>query len=367
MGRRGRPPYPDILTPREWEVLRLVEDGYTNEEIGSRLGISRYGAKFHVAEILGKLHLSSRDEAARWYRARYAPVPLWAPLLDWLRPAPQRAVAAVGVAGIAIALAALTALGFAIADDTSGAPREVDRLQLPPSPTPSPADASLEPLARVAPGRHSAPSFGPPLTYTIPDVMISELFQHVGWLTGRYDQGGLGLLPDTAENRAWLAGAYPLTFLYVLPNIAVVAEDCSQTAAPGVGLTATDIVGALATRPGLITSGPVAVAIGGLSGQQINLSVAPDWTRSCDGGTPSVPLLYAPDYIREGAEPGERWRIIVLDVPGLPSGMYATVMIVVYSGEAAVWDDHLSASMAVVRIVRVRSDSGPAIPSERSE
>ena len=88
MGRRGRPPHPDILTPREWEVLALVEDGYTNEEIGSRLGISRYGAKFHVAEILGKLHLTNRDEAARWYRARYAPAPLWAPLLDWLRPTP---------------------------------------------------------------------------------------------------------------------------------------------------------------------------------------------------------------------------------------------------------------------------------------
>ena len=127
-------------------------------------------------------------------------------------------------------------------------------------------------------------------------------------------------MPDTAENRAWLAGAYPLTSLYVLPNVAVAAEDCSQTAAPGVGLTATDIVGALATRPGLSTGGPVPVTIGGRSGQQIDLSVASDWTRSCEGGTPSVPLLYAPDYIREGTEPGERWRIIVLDVPGLPAG-----------------------------------------------
>jgi hypothetical protein len=329
-------------------VLQLVEDGYTNEEIASRLSISLAGAKFHVSEILGKLHLESRNEAARWYRARYAPAPLWAPLLDWLRPAPHMAAAAVSVAVIAVALAAVTALGLAVAgtDADSG---DTARVERPPSPTPSPADASLEPLSRVAPGRHSAPSFGPPLTYAIPDVMISELFQHVGWLTNRYEQGVLGLSPDTAENRAWLAGAYLHTFLFALPNIAVAAEDCSHTAAPGVGLTATDIVGALATRPGLITSGPLAVTVGGLSGQQIDLSVAPDWTRSCDDGTPSVPLLYAPDYIREGALPGERFRIIVLDVPGRPSGMNATVMIVVYAADAAVWDDHLSASMTVIK------------------
>jgi hypothetical protein len=256
------------------------------------------------------------------------------------------AAAAVSVGVIAVALAAITALGFGVA--AGDAPAENARVQRPPSPTPAPfqADASIEPLARVAPGRHSAPGF--PLTFTIPDVMSSELFQHVGWLTSWYDTGGLPLLPDTAENRAWLAGAYPLTLLYVLPDIAVAAEDCSHTAAPGVGLTATDIVGALATRQGMIASAPLPVTIGGLSGHQIDLSVAPDWTRSCEGGPPSVPLLYAPDYIREGAEPGERFRIIVLDLPGPPSGMYATVMIVVYSGDAAVWDDHLSNSMTVV-------------------
>src|SRR5262245_46384294 len=100
MGRRGRPPYPDILTPREWEVLRLVEDGYTNDEIASRLGITRAGAKFHVSEILGKLHLTSRDEAGRWYRERFAPDPLWAPMLGWFRLAPHKTAAAMAVAAV---------------------------------------------------------------------------------------------------------------------------------------------------------------------------------------------------------------------------------------------------------------------------
>ena len=64
--RRGRPPYPDILTPRQWEVLELLREGLSNDAIGERLGISRDGAKYHVAEILSKLNLPTREAAAAW-------------------------------------------------------------------------------------------------------------------------------------------------------------------------------------------------------------------------------------------------------------------------------------------------------------
>jgi DNA-binding CsgD family transcriptional regulator len=74
MRTRGRPPYPDILTPRQWEVLALLREGLSNEEIARRLGISLDGVKFHVSEILGKLGVSNRNEAARWQREeRVAP------------------------------------------------------------------------------------------------------------------------------------------------------------------------------------------------------------------------------------------------------------------------------------------------------
>jgi DNA-binding CsgD family transcriptional regulator/DNA-binding beta-propeller fold protein YncE len=66
MAKRGRPPYPDVLTPREWEVLSLIRDGLSNDEIASRLGISLDGVKYHVSEILGKLGLENRHDAARW-------------------------------------------------------------------------------------------------------------------------------------------------------------------------------------------------------------------------------------------------------------------------------------------------------------
>ena len=64
---RGRRPHPDILTPREWEVLELIRQQLTNQEIAERLRISERGAKFHVSEILSKLGVQSRREAASWH------------------------------------------------------------------------------------------------------------------------------------------------------------------------------------------------------------------------------------------------------------------------------------------------------------
>jgi DNA-binding CsgD family transcriptional regulator len=64
MSTRGRPRHPDILTPREWEVLALIQRGASNDEIAKELGVTERTAKYHVSEILSKLGVSSRDEAA---------------------------------------------------------------------------------------------------------------------------------------------------------------------------------------------------------------------------------------------------------------------------------------------------------------
>ncbi len=54
------------LTAREEEVLRLIADGLSNQEIGDRLGISVWTAKVHAKHILKKLGLSSRNELIVW-------------------------------------------------------------------------------------------------------------------------------------------------------------------------------------------------------------------------------------------------------------------------------------------------------------
>ena len=52
------------LTPRELEVLSLLIKGLSNKEIGAVLGASEFTAKFHVKNILAKLEVSDRTEAA---------------------------------------------------------------------------------------------------------------------------------------------------------------------------------------------------------------------------------------------------------------------------------------------------------------
>lgn len=63
---RGRPPYPDILTPAEWQVVEAVRHGATNSEIAALQAVSRDAVKYHVANALQKLGLNSRLELRRW-------------------------------------------------------------------------------------------------------------------------------------------------------------------------------------------------------------------------------------------------------------------------------------------------------------
>jgi NarL family two-component system response regulator LiaR len=58
------PPTPDPLTPREVEVLKLVAKGMENPEIAAQLVISEATVRPHVSNIMNKLHLASRTQAA---------------------------------------------------------------------------------------------------------------------------------------------------------------------------------------------------------------------------------------------------------------------------------------------------------------
>ena len=67
---------PDQLTERELEVLALVTQGLRNKEIAAELGISENTAKYHLRNILAKLHAQSRTEvAARAVREGLVPPP----------------------------------------------------------------------------------------------------------------------------------------------------------------------------------------------------------------------------------------------------------------------------------------------------
>jgi DNA-binding NarL/FixJ family response regulator len=53
-----------VLSPRELEVLGLIAEGLTNQQIAQRLVLSKHTVNRHVANILSKLMVRSRAAAA---------------------------------------------------------------------------------------------------------------------------------------------------------------------------------------------------------------------------------------------------------------------------------------------------------------
>jgi DNA-binding NarL/FixJ family response regulator len=66
----------ETLTPRELDVLKLAAHGYTNKAIGAQLHLSDRTVQGHLANIFGKLHVTTRTEAV-----------MRAVALGWLSPA----------------------------------------------------------------------------------------------------------------------------------------------------------------------------------------------------------------------------------------------------------------------------------------
>ena len=60
----SQPPTEDPLTVRELEILKLVAQGLPNLEIAEKLVVSERTVRTHVSNILGKLHLANRTQAA---------------------------------------------------------------------------------------------------------------------------------------------------------------------------------------------------------------------------------------------------------------------------------------------------------------
>ncbi len=56
----------DELTERQLEVLRLIAQGQTNKEVADQLFITERTVKYHLQEILQKLHLRNRTQAVAY-------------------------------------------------------------------------------------------------------------------------------------------------------------------------------------------------------------------------------------------------------------------------------------------------------------
>jgi len=93
-----------VLTERQRAVLQLIAAGKTNAEIGEALGISLDGAKWHVTEILTRLQVQTREQAADWWRHEQSVLQRASRLFSQFRP-----MTALG--GIALGGTVLAAVG----------------------------------------------------------------------------------------------------------------------------------------------------------------------------------------------------------------------------------------------------------------
>jgi len=64
--RRGRPPYPDVLTPTEWAVLDGLRHGMSRRQIAERRGVSGYAVRYHARNIARKIGVAGVSELRYW-------------------------------------------------------------------------------------------------------------------------------------------------------------------------------------------------------------------------------------------------------------------------------------------------------------
>ncbi len=177
------------LSPRQHQVLELIGRGHTNAEIAEALGMSLDGAKWHVSEILAKLCVSSRDEAALYWRSNNGIRARLARTVHALFTAPVAikpllgVAATLGVVGIATVVAVLAVRSFNGGDGSPALAADT------PTATATKSAATGTPAASTtaAAGATSTPTTVPPLTGRIeqsPDFQgLDMLDTSQGWAT----------------------------------------------------------------------------------------------------------------------------------------------------------------------------------------
>ncbi|MDZ7727495.1 MAG: helix-turn-helix transcriptional regulator [Dehalococcoidia bacterium] len=180
------------LTERQREILALIARGYTNGDIAAHYGMSLDGAKWHVSEIITKLGLSSRDEAAEWWRARQGLRPRLRRFAGRLSLLPLPRLAAIGtavLAGAGVLVVAVVALTMNEGGSPAGAPAQETA-------TPTPTEPPVTPTLSGTPS--SSPSAATPTAISGP---VRREIPPGGSVTA--EQGLVFLDPSTGGGEVW--------------------------------------------------------------------------------------------------------------------------------------------------------------------
>jgi DNA-binding CsgD family transcriptional regulator len=154
------------LSPRQRKVLDLIARGQTNAEIANLLGVSLDGAKYHVREILAKLDVGSREEAAAYWQSYSRPTAKLGRALSGIFGLGTLKAVAGGAAVIAAggAVAAIV-VGINVARESASGSEPVasvpPRPPPPPPALPMPPPRSRRPRPRAVRAAQSPPSSAP--------------------------------------------------------------------------------------------------------------------------------------------------------------------------------------------------------------
>ncbi len=191
----------------------------------------------------------------------------------------------------------------------------------------SPAPTGPQPLD---PGTYRSQVFQPAVTFTLP----------AGWWIPSDTSDYLGLMPVSSD----IIGVH----LFRDPLPASQTLDCPVSPEPGVGTAALAMVTWMRGLPGLVTTNPKPITVGGLQGIEIDLAITDGWTASCPfaNGLPTVPLFVGKtnDSFRWVVAGSERLRLSLLD---LPSGG-GTVVVDLDAFEGSAFEAILTAGSPIV-------------------
>lgn len=155
-------------------------------------------------------------------------------------------------------------------------------------------------------GTYATVRFDIPLAYTVPPG---------GWSVYEDTRGAFLLAPGGFDRDGIDTGTADYIGIYA--RIAASDATCSGEPAAGVGAAASEIADELASRPGLTTTTPRPVSIGGLDGVELDIRMAENWTEGCaywEGG-PVIPLIVglAPSGLDHSMILDQATRLYLLD------------------------------------------------------
>jgi hypothetical protein len=148
-------------------------------------------------------------------------------------------------------------------------------------------------------GTYTSQRFEPALTFTVP----------AGWNNAWDTRGGFVL---------WSPGWTPGTTLFNYPGLHVRRDPRPEGGCVDatVGTSAIELATWVANHPAIAAGAPSPVEVGGLTGYQLDVSLADTWRESCPGG-PAAVWLFEDLYLRGGNRNPEfaTMRLILLDLP----------------------------------------------------